>query len=56
MLEVDDPALQSDRDRMGPVIRAELVQDSPDVAFHGLFGYGQPGSDFFIGVSACDES
>ena len=28
MLEVDDPALQRDRDRMRPVVRAELVQDS----------------------------
>ena len=27
-LEVDEPALQCDRDRMRPVVRAELVQDS----------------------------
>jgi hypothetical protein len=54
-LQVDDPALQPDRDRMRPVVRPELRKDSRDVAFHGLLGYRQPGGDFFIRVPPCDQ-
>ena len=42
-LQVDDPALQPDRDRMRPVVRSEFRKDFRDVAFHGLLGYRQPG-------------
>jgi hypothetical protein len=47
-VQVDDPALQPDRDRMRPVVRPEFRMDFRDVAFHRLLGYRQPGGDFVI--------
>jgi hypothetical protein len=53
-LEVDDSALQTDGDGMGPIIRAKFGKYVLDVALYGFFGDGELTGDHFIGVSTCD--
>jgi hypothetical protein len=40
-LEVDDPALERDCDRVGAIVGAKFGQDIFDVCLHGLLGNGQ---------------
>ncbi len=40
-LEVDDPALERDGDRVGAIVGAKFGQDIFDVRLHGLLGNGQ---------------
>src|SRR5262245_24196768 len=55
-LEVDDPAFQTNRDGMRPVVCSQLGEDVLDVALHSLLGDGELGRDYLVGVPASDES
>lgn len=53
-LQFDNSALQPDRDRMSPVLGAELREYVRDVALHTCFADRQLTRNLFIGVSTGD--
>lgn len=55
-LEVDDAALQSNRDSMSAVIGAKFRENVLDVAFDGLLRNGQLIGDHFVRVSRSNQS
>jgi hypothetical protein len=51
-LELDDAALQPDRNGVGSIIGTELGKNVLDVPLHGFFRDGELRRDLFVGISA----
>jgi len=50
-LEVDNAALQPDRNGVCPIVRIEFGEDVFDVTLHSLFRDGELSGDLFVGVA-----
>jgi hypothetical protein len=55
-LHVQQTPSQSDRHRMGPIIRLELVDDIFDVETHGRFRYSEVSGNLFVAQAIADKS
>jgi hypothetical protein len=53
-LQLDDSALQADRDRVGAVIGPEFGEDVLDVSLDGFLGDRELTSDLFVRISGGD--
>lgn len=54
-LELEDPALESDGYRVGPVAGAELGEDIADAALDGGLSHAEAIGDLLVGIAVCDQ-